>query len=249
MRTKPSRPSSDAPKRPARPGTKASPSSEKPISRKPKSKIDAKQVGLRGKAKTSVSDPALQAKTAKPSDPVAQAKVKRALVGLETKKYINCYLSLGSNIENRRDNLRAAMQLIHKNIGKITRESKVYETQPWGKTKQDQFLNMVIMVNTTLQPREILEEIAKIEKELGRTRTEKWGPRTVDVDILFYGKRVIRDKGLEIPHPEIENRAFVLVPLIEIAPELEHPTLHKQIDEIYMACTDLSEVVMLDVPL
>lgn len=165
------------------------------------------------------------------------------------KKYINVFLGLGSNVGDRAANLRAAADLISKNIGKIAKKSHVYETQPWGNTSQDRFLNQVVMANTTLDPRDLLEKIAKVERELGRERRrekEKWGPRTIDIDILFYGKRVIRDKGLEIPHPELHKRAFVLVPLLEIAPDLEHPILKKQIDELYMECTDESDVVMLD---
>ncbi len=165
------------------------------------------------------------------------------------KKYINVFLGLGSNMGDRAAQLHAAADLISKNIGKIAKKSHVYETQPWGKTDQDRFLNQVVMANTTLDPRELLEKITKIERELGRERRrdqDKWGPRTIDIDILFYGKRVIRDKGLEIPHPELHKRAFVLVPLLEIAPDLEHPLLKKQIDELYMNCTDESVVVMLD---
>jgi len=165
------------------------------------------------------------------------------------KKYINVFLGLGSNMGDRAANLRAAADLIAKNIGKIAKKSHVYETQPWGNTAQDKFLNQVVMANTTLDPRDLLEKISKIERELGRERRrdqEKWGPRTIDIDILFYGKRVIRDKGLEVPHPELHKRAFVLVPLLEIAPDLEHPTLKKQIDELYMDCKDESVVVMLD---
>ena len=147
------------------------------------------------------------------------------------------------------DNLKLAVDFIHSEIGKIARTSHVYETQPWGKTNQDSFLNMVVMANTIYQPREILEKITDFEREQGRTRTEKWGPRNVDIDIVFYGKRVIRDKGLEIPHPEIENRAFVLVPMLEIAPDFVHPVLQRQIDEIYMDCQDMSDVAMLENPL
>ena len=104
------------------------------------------------------------------------------------------------------------------------------------------------MINTMLDPRGLLQAIADIEQELGRDRRdkEKWGPRTIDIDILFYGKRVVRDKGLEVPHPELHLRAFVLVPLMEIAPDLEHPILKQQIDELYMICEDQSEVIMLD---
>lgn len=166
------------------------------------------------------------------------------------KKYINVYLGLGSNMGDRRANLSAAATLIAKNIGKIAKKSHVYETQPWGNAAQEPFLNQIVMANTTLDPRDLLEKIARIERELGRERRskneEKWGPRPIDIDILFYGKRVVRDKGLEIPHPELHKRAFVLAPLLEIAPDLEHPLLKKQIDELYMECKDESDVVMLD---
>ncbi|TNE62707.1 MAG: 2-amino-4-hydroxy-6-hydroxymethyldihydropteridine diphosphokinase [Bacteroidetes bacterium] len=133
-------------------------------------------------------------------------------------------------------------------IGKAVKKSHVYETEPWGNKEQDPFLNQVIMLNTTLSPRELLDEIARIEREMGRKRKdqEKWGPRIIDVDILFYGKRRIRDKGLEIPHPELHKRAFILVPLMEIEPDLEHPVLKKTIDELYFNCDDPSDVVMLD---
>jgi len=164
------------------------------------------------------------------------------------KKYINVYLSLGSNEGNRSENLRAARQGISQLIGKIAKQSKIYETQPWGNTEQESFLNQVIMINTTQEPREMLEYIGKIERQLGRQRKvgEKWGPRPIDIDILFYGRRIIRDKGLTIPHPELHQRAFVLVPLMEIAPTLEHPILQQPIDELFMACDDPSDVVMLD---
>lgn len=163
------------------------------------------------------------------------------------KKYINVYLSIGSNMGDRLEYVRAASTAVHKTIGKIARKSKLYETQAWGKTDQEPYLNQVIMINTILDPRKLLEEIDHIEKELGRERKEKWGPRTIDIDILFYGRRIVRDKGLEVPHPELHNRMFVLAPLLEIAPELEHPVLHKPIEELFMECRDLSEVVMLDI--
>lgn len=161
------------------------------------------------------------------------------------KKYINVYLGLGSNMGDRAANLTKAIALINRNVGKIVKQSHVYETEPWGNPHQDMFLNQVLMLNTSLEPREMLDVLNKIERELGRERKEKWGPRPIDIDILFYGKRLIRDKGLEIPHPELHKRSFVLVPLMEIAPELEHPVLKKAIDELYMECDDPTEVVML----
>ncbi len=165
-----------------------------------------------------------------------------------TKKYINVYLGLGSNMGNRKAQLHLAAELITKTIGKVASSSHFYETQPWGNPDQDTFINQVLMVNTTLDPRDILKEITKIEREMGRTRkeNEKWGPRPIDIDILLYGKRIIRDKGLEIPHPELHKRAFVLVPLMELAPDYVHPILKKQIDELFISCEDPSEVIRLD---
>lgn len=163
-----------------------------------------------------------------------------------TKKYINVFLGIGSNIGNRAGNIHDAIGLLEKNVGKIAKKSHVYETQPWGEPNQDPFYNQVVMLNTTLDPRDLLDKISRIERELGRERKEKWGPRVIDIDILFYGKRVIRDKGLEIPHPELHKRGFVLVPMMEIAPEFEHPILNKQIDDLYMNCEDESAVIMLD---
>lgn len=166
----------------------------------------------------------------------------------EARRYINVFLGLGSNVGNRRAQIQKAIDLISDSIGKIAKKSHLYETQSWGNVQQESFLNQVVMINTMLDPRDLLKEIASIEEELGRDRRnqEKWGPRTIDVDILFYGKRVVRDKGLEVPHPELHLRNFVLVPLMEIAPDLEHPVLKQQIDELYMASTDESEVLMLD---
>ncbi len=178
-------------------------------------------------------------------DATARPDLRQAMA---PKRYINVYLGLGSNLGDRRANIRSASAFITKEIGKIARASHLYETQPWGVTDQEPFLNQVIMINTSLDPRDLLKEITKIERELGRVRkdNEKWGPRPIDIDILLYGKRIVRDKGLEVPHPEMHKRAFVLVPLMEIAPDIEHPILKQQIDELYMACDDLSEVIRLD---
>ena len=168
---------------------------------------------------------------------------------MEQKRFINVYLSLGSNQGDRIQIIRAAEKLIDRNAGRIARKSSYYETAAWGNTDQPPFINCVLMINTTLSPRELLEVNQKIERELGREITgERWGPRLIDLDILFYGKRVIRDKGLDIPHPHFHNRRFVIVPMMEIAPDFEHPTLKLDMISMYENCEDLSEVVMIEVP-
>jgi len=163
------------------------------------------------------------------------------------KKYINVYLCLGSNEGNRLVNIHAATELIHKTIGKVARKTHMYETEPWGQKDQEGFYNQIIMINTSLEPNDLLTALNKVERELGRERKEKYGPRVIDIDILFYGKRILRTKDLNVPHAEIAKRAFVLIPMMEIAPELEHPALKKTIEELYMVCEDDSEVVKLDV--
>ncbi|MCC7244389.1 MAG: 2-amino-4-hydroxy-6-hydroxymethyldihydropteridine diphosphokinase [Saprospiraceae bacterium] len=192
--------------------------------------------------------PGKKTATARPSK---AAPASKAAPGVDTgyspiKKYINVYISLGSNMGDRRALIKDAKTRIHKSIGKIARESHLYETEAWGKTDQGAFLNQIIMINTIMTPRDLLEALTEVERGLGRERNEKWGPRTIDLDILLYGRRVIRDKGLDIPHPEMHKRNFILAPLMEIAGDLVHPILKKQIDELYMESTDPMDVVMLD---
>lgn len=127
------------------------------------------------------------------------------------------YLGLGTNLGDRVNNLKKAIQLI-KNFKdtKIIKISKIYETEPWGYTSQDSFLNLCIEIETDLSPFELLEECQKVEKILKRERYFRWGPRTIDVDILIYDDIFINDKDLTIPHPRIHERAFVLVPLKDL---------------------------------
>jgi 2-amino-4-hydroxy-6-hydroxymethyldihydropteridine diphosphokinase len=182
----------------------------------------------------------------KGGDKKSSDKGTGASVAFGPKKYINVYLSIGSNMGKRKENLVKAVTEIHKTIGKVARQSKIYETQPWGKKDQNAFLNQVIMINTIASPKDVLADIAIIEKDMGRDRKEKYGPRTIDIDILMYGKRIVKDKNLEIPHPEMHNRAFVLVPMMEIAPQLIHPVLQKPMDELYINCEDMSDVMLLE---
>lgn len=134
------------------------------------------------------------------------------------------YLSLGSNIGDRLEYIREAVQMLHNQEEiKVVNISSVYETDPVGYEEQALFLNIVIQVETSLNPLSLLEQCQKIESELGRKRIIRWGPRTIDLDILLYNQENIVSEKLIIPHPRIEERAFVLVPLIEIAPDIKLP--------------------------
>ena len=147
------------------------------------------------------------------------------------------FLALGSNLGNRKTFLTTAVQCLqnHKDIS-VLQESTVIETAPVGEVDQGAFLNQVIEIKTNLNPLELLAVILAIEKSQGRIRTEKWGPRTLDIDILFFGDTVIQDETLQIPHPELHRRVFVLQPLQEIAPEYIHPILdlpvHAMLDSL-----------------
>ncbi|KLV22240.1 2-amino-4-hydroxy-6-hydroxymethyldihydropteridine diphosphokinase [Niallia circulans] len=134
------------------------------------------------------------------------------------------YLSLGSNIGNRLEYIHEAVQMLHNQEEiKVVNISSVYETDPVGYEEQALFLNIVIQVETSLNPCSLLEQCQNIESELGRKRIIRWGPRTIDLDILLYNQENIVSEKLIIPHPRIEERAFVLVPLIEIAPDIKLP--------------------------
>lgn len=141
------------------------------------------------------------------------------------------YLSAGSNVGNRQKFLRRALRSIS-DFCEITKVSSVYETEPWGKLDQPRFLNLCLAVKTSLHPQELLNRIKDIEIDIGRTKTTKWGEREIDIDILFYGSKIVRGPSLALPHPRIEERAFVLVPLAEIAPNFIHPVLKKTIRQL-----------------
>ena len=138
------------------------------------------------------------------------------------------YLSVGSNIANRKKNLEKALTELNKNNIKEIKISSFYETEPVG-PKQRNFYNIAGKFKTNLKPQELLKTVKQIEEKLGRIKTYHWGPRVIDIDILFYGKQIIKSKNLIIPHKEIINRTFVLVPMKEIAPNFVHPANHKTI--------------------
>lgn len=142
------------------------------------------------------------------------------------------YLSLGSNIGDRERNLRAALEHLDTAGIRIARVSPVYETEPVDLTGQRWFLNLVAEVETDLFPVQLLARTQKIERALGRVRTVPKGPRTIDIDILLYGNVVVNSQGLEIPHPRMAERRFVLIPLADLAPDLRHPVTRKTVREM-----------------
>jgi 2-amino-4-hydroxy-6-hydroxymethyldihydropteridine diphosphokinase len=127
---------------------------------------------------------------------------------------------------------------ISESCGDIARASSIYETAAWGKEDQSAFLNQVLKLKTKLDPKGLLRGLLEIEHQLGRERIGKYGPRVIDLDILFFNDEVVREEGLTIPHPQMQNRRFVLEPLNEIAPEKMHPVLQKKIAQLLAECPD-----------
>ena len=148
------------------------------------------------------------------------------------------YLLLGSNMGNSVELLSTAIEQIEKNTGKLMLQSGLYVTAAWGNTSQPDFLNQVIVIDTNLAAAETLQTILSIEKSMGRTRTIKNAPRIIDIDILFFNNEIITCQDLIVPHPEIQNRRFVLTPLYEIAPQMMHPLLNKSIEQLLLLCPD-----------
>jgi len=148
------------------------------------------------------------------------------------------YLLTGGNEGDRYLNMQQARTNIEHICGRLLQVSSLYETAPWGKTDQADFLNQVLLIETKWSPRELLKAILQLEEKGGRIRTVKNAPRTIDIDILFYDQLVIEEPGLSIPHPRIADRRFVLEPLNEISPVYEHPVLHKTIHQLLLECTD-----------
>lgn len=166
---------------------------------------------------------------------------------------MKAYLSLGSNKGDSLSTLTRARELIEERVGLILRKSSLYETEPVSEIQQNWFLNQCLLVETPLTAKDLLEACKQIEIELGRERSAyivnsgngvygKWEPRVIDIDILLYGQHAIRQVGLSIPHLEMHKRRFVLEPLSEIAPELEHPIYRKTMQELRFECDDTHEV-------
>ena len=151
------------------------------------------------------------------------------------------YLLLGGNIGDREATLYSAIQYLSEEIGEICQCSSLYESEPWGMNKADQFLNQVVLLKTEMTAETVLERILRIEERLGRKRdlfSIGYQSRPIDIDILFFDSEIIQTAKLTIPHPEIQNRKFVLVPLCEIAVDFIHPVLHETVENLLITCTD-----------
>lgn len=152
------------------------------------------------------------------------------------------FLGLGTNLGDRKDNLVRARRGLERDLGPMVRASRIYETAAWGKIDQSDFLNQVIVLKCSLSPQEILHRALALEIELGRVRKEKWGARSIDIDLLFYDDYCVESENLILPHPFISQRRFILAPLVEIAPEFIHPKMQKSMSELLENCTDQSAV-------
>lgn len=151
-------------------------------------------------------------------------------------------LSLGSNIGNRLENIQNCIQLIHENIGLVLRVSKLYETPAWG-FESDDFYNCALLVHTSFSAEKILKKIATIEKELGRfrKRTDLYEARVIDIDIVMIENLIVQTDHLQVPHPQMQFRKFVLLPLLDLKIDYNHPVLHQSIEQLYKSCEDQSE--------
>jgi 2-amino-4-hydroxy-6-hydroxymethyldihydropteridine diphosphokinase len=152
------------------------------------------------------------------------------------------YLLTGGNLGDRATHLHKAESLLNDQCGILLKKSSLYETAAWGNTDQPAFLNQALAIETKLNAKQLIRRILKIEKIIGRVREEKYGPRIIDIDILLFNNDIIDISFLKIPHPEMQNRKFVLMPLNEIAPGIIHPVLHKSVSELLAECKDELEV-------
>ena len=146
-------------------------------------------------------------------------------------------IGLGSNLGERDKNIRTALEKMQEKGIELLRVSSVLETEPYGYTDQPKFLNAVCLVETNLTPDQLLDVLFEIEKEMGRVRERKWGPRIIDLDIIFYEDLVLESERLIVPHPDMHNRWFVLAPLAEICPDYVHPKLKKTVRELLQELT------------
>ena len=161
---------------------------------------------------------------------------------LAGKKLSKIYLSLGSNIGDKFRFITDAIKHIERSVGSVILISPCYETEAWGPMAQEKFVNCVIEIESALSPNKLLKQLLQIEQSLGRERQVRYGPRTIDLDILLLGNRIIKQKKLCVPHPFLQERKFVLIPLCDLAPYLIHPVYDKTIAHLLAECKDEGNV-------
>lgn len=165
---------------------------------------------------------------------------------MQYKKLYKVYLSTGTNMGDRRLNLLTAQGLINLKIGLVIACSSTYQTAAWGVEEQADFYNQVLLANTTLSPENVLREISEIEQFMGRERKRHWGERIIDIDILYYDENIVDKPDLKIPHPYIQARNFVLIPLKEIAPDFVHPVLNLSSQQLLEQSKDTATVCVVE---
>ncbi|SHN11831.1 2-amino-4-hydroxy-6-hydroxymethyldihydropteridine diphosphokinase [Chitinophaga sp. CF418] len=147
-------------------------------------------------------------------------------------------LLIGGNLGDRTGHLQQAVEQIDKQVGKVEKISALYETAAWGHVEQPDYLNQALLVSTAMDARTLLQTVLAIEHNIGRIRRQKWGARVIDIDIIFYNDAIINEPDLKIPHPQMQFRQFVLVPLREIIPDWQHPVLHQSVSTLLENTTD-----------
>ena len=153
---------------------------------------------------------------------------------------------MGGNVGDTKQIFLTAIVLLESECGIVSKKSSLYDTAPWGKADQQNFLNQALLLVTPLSAHDLLRNILYIEEKMGRRRLEKNGPRVIDIDILLYNELIIDDVQLSIPHPELQFRRFALTPLAEIAPSYIHPILHKSVAQLLLECGDQLEVAIVE---
>jgi 2-amino-4-hydroxy-6-hydroxymethyldihydropteridine diphosphokinase len=152
------------------------------------------------------------------------------------------YLLTGGNLGDRIMNLKTAEEMVDQQCGQVMKVSSLYETAAWGNTDQPPFLNQALGIETDLNAKQLIRRILKIEKGMGRIRKEKYGPRIIDIDILLFNQEIYDYSFLKVPHPELQNRRFALMPLTEIAAGIIHPVFNKPISQLLIECKDELDV-------